>query len=488
MSVMVLKRNKALTVNPLKTSQPLGATLAFLGINKAMPLMHGSQGCTAFAKVMFVRHFREPIPLQTTAMDQISTVMGADDSVVEALATIFSKNKPQVVGLMTTGLSETQGTDILRAVKMFRAAHPEFADRHVVPLNTPDFTGGLESGFALAVKALVETLVPVTASPPQPSPEGGGSKHVDQPVLAGDGTDFPSPLGGGQGRGRTGLRARQVNVLAGAHLTPGDVEALKELIEAFELRPVVLPDIADSLDGHLTANDFTPYTVGGTPLSDIELMGESAVTLVIGSALAPAADALHARTGVPDYRFDHLLGLDAVDAFVHTLSRIAQRPVPERIMRQRAQLQDALVDGHFMLGMRRVAVAAEPDQLLALTELMQGLGAEVVAAVAPSRGPALEKLPLAEVKIGDLEDLERMAREGGAEMLLGNSHLGQAAERLSLPLHRIGFPLYDVVGGYQRTAVGYRGTRALLFDLANLMLEHGHHEIEPYRSIYKQGA
>jgi len=450
MSVTVLKRNKALTVNPLKTSQPLGATLAFLGINKAMPLMHGSQGCTAFAKVMFVRHFREPIPLQTTAMDQISTVMGADDSVVEALATIFSKNKPQVVGLMTTGLSETQGTDIQRALKMFRAAHPEFADRHVVPLNTPDYTGGLESGFALAVKALVETIVPESQ--------------------------------------RAGLRARQVNVLAGAHLTPGDIEAVKEMIEAFELRPVVLPDIADSLDGHLTVSDFTPHTVGGTPLSDIELMGESAATLVLGAALGPAADALHARTGVPDYRFDHLLGLDAVDAFVHTLIRIAQRPVPERMVRQRAQLQDALVDGHFMLGMRRVAVAAEPDQLLALTELMHGLGAEVVAAVAPSRGPALDKMPLAEVKIGDLEDLERMARDGGAEMLLGNSHLGQAAERLSLPLHRIGFPLYDVVGGYQRTAVGYRGTRALLFDLANLMLEHGHHAIEPYRSIYKQGA
>jgi nitrogenase molybdenum-iron protein NifN len=446
--VTVLKRNKALTVNPLKTSQPLGATLAFLGLNKSMPLMHGSQGCTAFAKVMFVRHFREPIPLQTTAMDQVSTVMGADDSVVEALATIFGKNKPQVIGLMTTGLSETQGADILRAVKMFRAAHPEFADRHVVPVNTPDYTGGLESGFALAVQAMVETLVPESS--------------------------------------RAGLRRRQVNVLAGAHLTPGDIEALKEMIEAFELRPVVLPDIADSLDGHLTPNDFTPHTIGGTSLSDIELMGESAATLVIGAALGHAADALKTRTAVPDYRFDHLLGLDAVDTFVHTLSRIAERPVPERIVRQRAQLQDALVDGHFMIGLRRVAVAAEPDQLQALTEMLQGLGAEVVAAVAPSRGPALEKLALAEVKIGDLEDLEHMAREGRAELLLGNSHLGQAAHRLGLPLQRIGFPLYDVVGGYQRAAIGYRGTRALLFDLANLMLEHGHHEIEPYHSVYAQ--
>ena len=48
-------------------------------------MMHGSQGCTAFGKVFFVRHFREPIPLQTTAMDQVSTVMGADENVIEGL-------------------------------------------------------------------------------------------------------------------------------------------------------------------------------------------------------------------------------------------------------------------------------------------------------------------------------------------------------------------------------------------------------------------
>jgi len=444
----IIKRRKAMAVAPLKSSQPVGATLAFLGVDRAMPLMHGSQGCTAFAKVMFVRHFREPIPLQTTAMDQVSTVMGADDNIVEALKTVFSKNKPQVIGLMTTGLSETQGADIRRAVKLFRERHPEFADGYVVPVETPDYVGGFESGFALAVKSMVETLVPEST--------------------------------------RVGLRQRQVNVLAGAHLTPGDVETLKELLESFDLRPVMLPDIADSLDGHLTPDDFTPHTVGGTSLSDIQLMGESIATLVIGRALHGAADALQARTGVPDYRFDHLLGIDAVDSFVTTLSLIAERPVPERVRRQRAQLQDAMVDSHFMIGLRRCAVAAEPDQLLALTELLQGIGAEVVAAVAPSRGPALEALNLAEVKIGDLEDLEQAAGERHAELLLGNSHLGQSAERLGLPLQRIGFPLYDLVGGYQRAAIGYRGTRQLLFDLANLMLEHGEHEIAPYRSVYAQ--
>ncbi len=108
----VRRRSKALSVSPLKASATIGASLAFMGIDRAMPLMHGAQGCTAFGKVFFVRHFREPIPLQTTAMDQISSVMGADENIVEALKAICGKHKPSLIGLPTTGLAETQGSDI----------------------------------------------------------------------------------------------------------------------------------------------------------------------------------------------------------------------------------------------------------------------------------------------------------------------------------------------------------------------------------------
>jgi nitrogenase molybdenum-iron protein NifN len=90
----ILTPTKALTVNPLKASQPIGASLAFLGLADCMPLEHGARGCTSFNKLFFMRHFNEPIPLQTTAMDQTTTVLGADDDVVTALATICSKNAP----------------------------------------------------------------------------------------------------------------------------------------------------------------------------------------------------------------------------------------------------------------------------------------------------------------------------------------------------------------------------------------------------------
>ena len=73
-------------------------------------------------------------------------------------------------------------------------------------------------------------------------------------------------------------------------------------------------------------------------------------------------------------------------------------------------------------------------------------------------------------RLCDLEDLEKMARANQAEVLIANSHGIESAERLGIPLLRAGFPQYDMLGGYQRTWIGYRGTRQTLFDLANIML------------------
>ena len=336
--------------------------------------------------------------------------------------------------------------DIKRLVRRFRELHPQFAKTAVVPVNTPDYSGCLESGFALAIEAIVDVMVQ------------------------------PSSL--------AGRRKRQVNVLCASMLTPGDTEAIKEWIEAFGLRPLLLPDIGDSLDGHLVDAETTPLTLGGTPTNEIASMGESVATLVIGRSLHKAADLLRERSGVPDHRFDHLLGLDACDAFTLALAQISGQPVAARIDRQRAQLQDAMVDTHFMTGFLRIGLAADPDLLLALGQFFAGVGAEIVAAVAPARAEALAAMPAASVQIGDLEDLERGALAHRAQLIVSNSHAAQAAERLQIPLLRAGFPQYDWVGGYARTWVGYRGSRQALFDVANLFLGN-HHDTPVHRSIYR---
>jgi len=449
----IIRHSKPLAVNPLKVGQPVGATLAFLGLRQAIPMLHGSQGCTAFAKVFLVRHFREPIPLQTTALDQVATVMNSDENIVEGLRAICDKHRPEIIGLPTTGLTETQGSDVRRLVREFRSRYPQYAEVAVIPVNAPDSHGSLESGYARAVEAIIDTLAPQRRQPSQHS----------------------------------GQRHKQVNVLASSMLTPGDIEAIRAWIEEFGLRPVILPDLGDSLDGHLIEQESSALTLGGTPRAELATLGDACATLVIGPSLNRAADLLLARCGVPDFRFDHLLGLAACDRFTQTLSDISGRPVPDRIDRQRAQLQDAMVDTHFMTGFTKVALALEADALLALSQFFAGVGCQIVAAVAPVMADSLAAAPVAEpgVLIGDLEDFERAAGNAGAQLLVASSHAAQVAERLAIPLLRAGFPQYDRLGGHARVWVGYQGARQTLFDFANLILEN-HHEIAPYRSIYRQ--
>ena len=54
--------------NPQKNSPALGATLAYLGVNGLLALLHGSQGCSSFIRLQLSRHFKEPIPLNSTAL------------------------------------------------------------------------------------------------------------------------------------------------------------------------------------------------------------------------------------------------------------------------------------------------------------------------------------------------------------------------------------------------------------------------------------
>ncbi|MCG5529020.1 MULTISPECIES: nitrogenase iron-molybdenum cofactor biosynthesis protein NifN [Halorhodospira] len=440
-----------LSVNPLKASQPVGGTLATLGFRGAVPLLHGAQGCTAFGKVYFVRHFNEPIPLQTTAIDPISAVLGADDNVLGALDTLCSKSAPALITLLTTGLSEAEGTDIERLVRTFRSEHPEHAATAVVPVNTPDFVGSLASGYAATVEAVIEHLVPA------------------------EGT-------------RPGRAPRRVNLLLSDAVSPGDAEALCELLEAFGLEPVAIPDLGASMDGHLDDDDFSPITTDGTPLEALRGCGDAAATVVVGASLNRAADRLRERTGVPDYRFEHLMGLHATDRLVMVLCAIADRTAPPpRIQRQRRQLQDALLDTHSVLGTTPVGVATEADLLAGLTTLLHDAGAEVTTAVAPERSPVLDAIPARRVHIGDLEALEHHGREDGVELILGSGHAAATAGRLGVPIVQCGYPIWERVGLHTRPRVGYRGSRDTLFELANTLLEHRevHGDVRPYRSIYR---
>ena len=159
---------KACAVNPLKMSQPIGSALAFMGIKNCMPLFHGSQGCTSFGLVLFVRHFKEAIPLQTTAMSEVATVLGGYENVEQAVITIANRQKPSIIGISSTGVTETKGDDVDGFITLIREKHPELAHIKLVYVSTPDFKDAFQDGWAKTVTRMVEQLVDAT---PADAPE-----------------------------------------------------------------------------------------------------------------------------------------------------------------------------------------------------------------------------------------------------------------------------------------------------------------------------
>jgi nitrogenase molybdenum-cofactor synthesis protein NifE len=416
---------KCATVNPQKNSPALGATMAYLGINNMLGLLHGAQGCSTFIRLQLSRHYKESIALNATAMSEDSAIFGGWQNLKKGISRVIEKFSPEVVGVMTTGLTETMGDDINSAIKQFREEQPEHDAVPVIWASTPDYCGSLQEGYAAAVEAIVSSLA-----------EGGDT--------------VPD----------------QVNFLPGAHLTPADVEELKELIESFGLTVLTIPDISNAMDGHID-EVVSPLSTGGIDVADIRKAGRSAATLYVGDSLAKAALRLKGKFAIPAYGFTSLTGLAETDRFMEVLSAISGRPIPEKHRRWRSRLMDAMVDSHYQFGTKKVALALESDNLKTLTRFLAGMGCEIQAALSATRTRGLDGLPSANVCVGDLEDLETAAK--GADLIVANSNGRQAANKLKIGAHlRAGVPVFDRLGAHQKVWVGYRGTLNLVFETANL--------------------
>ena len=70
---------EALTVNPAKACQPLGAVFVANGFAKTLSFVHGSQGCVAYYRSHFSRHFKEPTSCVSSSMTEDAAVFGGLD-------------------------------------------------------------------------------------------------------------------------------------------------------------------------------------------------------------------------------------------------------------------------------------------------------------------------------------------------------------------------------------------------------------------------
>jgi len=426
-----LKQTKPLQINPIKLSQPMGALLCFLGIKNCMPLMHGAQGCASFSKVFFTRHFSDPIAVQTTAVNDITAVIdGGDYSISEAIKNITKKVKPDIVGLFTTGMTETKGDDIKGATFLLKDT------QKMAYVHTPDFEGGLESGFAKSIEAIIEQIV-------EEKDEVDNNKAL---------------------------------LIPNVNLTPMEVEKIKEQISLFGFETYSLPDLSDSLDGHLGLKQGA-LTSGGISVDEIKELANCAVVITVGNSVEKSGEILKQKNQkITHFHFDTLGGLEKSDAFYKALMEFKKLDKPHKsIIRWRKRLQDALLDTHFALGGTNAIIATEPDQILSIASTINEAGANIQTIVTPNNSISLETIDCKNIIFGDFENVEENLEK--ADILISNFHGERLTNKYKKALMLRGYPNYEAVGNQLKNDVLYEGSTYMLFELANIInhYKYGEH-------------
>lgn len=435
-----IKDRSALTINPAKTCQPIGAMYASLGIHGCLPHSHGSQGCYAYHRSTLTRHYKEPVMAATSAFTEGASVFGGQANLVQAIDNIFSVYDPQVIAVHTTCLSETIGDDLVQIIKKAQSDGRVPENRYVIHADTPSYVGSHVTGYANMARAMVD--------------------YFAEPADRSENT---------------------VNLIPG-FVEPSDMGEIKRLAAALGVETTMFPDTDGVLNTPLTGK-YRMYPDGGVRVKALQNAGIAMGSIALGEqAAGPAARALDAKCKVGCTILDLPIGLSGTDAFIDALRRMAGVNVPEAINYERGQMVDIISDMHPYFYGKRVAMAGDPDQLLALARFLVSIDMYPVHIVTGS--PAGKKweqkmreitadLPCA-VNIampGDLFLLHQWVKNDPVDLLVGNTYMKYIAKDEDIPLVRHGFPVLDRVGHSYFPTVGYKGGIRLLEMILNALLD-----------------
>ncbi|MFQ3573533.1 MAG: nitrogenase iron-molybdenum cofactor biosynthesis protein NifE [Thermodesulfovibrionales bacterium] len=413
-------------IDPLRHSQSIGAVMALHGIDRAVPILHGAQGCTFLSKVLLTKHFKEPITVISSRLFTEDVVMGSEERLKQTIKDVVERSNPQLVAVISTSLTEVKGDDIAMVVKTIKK---EMDSRcRLVYIPTPDYEGGLQDGYTNVITTILKECIKKDSSP---------FRDV-----------------------------RQINVLVGHHLTPADFWELRTMFEIFHLKPLIMPDLS-CLDG--STKGFSSLPTGGISIEDIEKMSGSQVTIAIGASMRHPAKILKDNFGIDYIEFEGISGIANTDRFLDTLSFISDSSIPHLFKRQRAILVDGMRDAHFYVRAKRAIVALEQDHAINISDILAEAGLKNVLTVVPDIDEGTIGRIQSEVVLqGTFNDIK-----DNADIIISSSHAEETAQKLKVPLYEIGFPTYSVVGNTHKITIGYRGALNIINDISNILHKKG---------------
>lgn len=433
-----ITERKALTINPAKTCQPIGAMYAALGIHGCLPHSHGSQGCCAYHRSALTRHYKEPVSASTSSFTEGASVFGGQSNMLQAINNIFTVYNPEVIAVHTTCLSETIGDDLPQIKKKAETEGKIPEGKYLISASTPSYSGSHVTGFSNMVKAMAEMAEP------------------------------------------TGTKNGKINVIPG-WVEPADMEEIKRLTDLMAVNTVLFPDTSGVLNGPLSG-EYKMFPEGGTTVAELKSTGDSMGTLALGEwCSADAARLLDKKHKVPCSVLDMPFGLQATDRFIDALRTVAGVTVPDEIAVERGQLVDMISDMHQYLYKKKVALAGDPDQLIAMTEFLVSIDMCPVHIVTGTPGKKFEKRIKeitkdmgCEVNVkakGDLFQLHQWIKNEPVDLLMCNTYGKYIARDEDIPLVRWGFPILDRQGHQYFPTVGYKGGLRLLEKILGVLMD-----------------
>lgn len=443
--IKVKERGRELIVNPLVTCQPFGAMFATLGINRALPIVHGSQGCSTFVRYSLNRHFREPAEIAVTSLHEDAAVFGGRSNLINGVKNLVKRFKPDLVGIVTTCSSEIIGDDVEGfmgvAESELREELGENFETRIIHISTPSFVENHFRGYGNAIRAFVDGLA---------------AEKTDQ--------------------------NGKLNIIPGI-VNPGDIREIKHIIKLMGLDSIILTDTSDPFDSPLrpSATARMPfYPKGGTGVSEIEDSSNSLGTISMTMYGADAADSLQKRFDVPS---EHCmpLGVKNTDEFLRTIMRLADADVKDEVLDERGLLIDSMADlsSRYLFG-RTAAVYGDPDMVAGISRFLCELGMVPRYVCTGTDRPAFRDAmktvaseSMEHVNLmpdSDLRALERELMEEPVDILIGNSDGRLIARDLNIPIVRVGYPVYDRAGYHRIPIAGYRGGLNLLNRITNTVL------------------
>ncbi|MEW6682478.1 MAG: nitrogenase molybdenum-iron protein subunit beta [Nitrospirota bacterium] len=426
-------KRESLTVNPAKACQPLGAVFCTVGFEGTLPFVHGSQGCVAYYRSHFSRHFKEPSSCVSSSMTEDAAVFGGLNNMIDGLANAYAMYKPKMIHVSTTCMAEVIGDDLSSFIKSAKAKGSVPEEYDVPFAHTPAFVGSHITGYDNTLKSILQHFW--------------------------------------EGKERTPGEA--INLVMGFDgYTVGNIRELKRLLNLMGVKHTILADNSDVWDTPADGT-FRMYD-GGTTLEETKQALHAKATLSMQEFCTEKAMEYAASVGQEAVALNLPMGLQGTDRLLMEIARITGNPVPLELEKERGRLTDAIADSSAHIHGKKFALYGDPDLCLGLTAFLLELGAEPVHVLSTNGGKAWEEKvqslfdasPFGKgchVYAGkDLWHMRSLLFTEPVDFLIGNTY-GKYLERdTGTPLIRIGFPVFDRHHHHRYPVIGYQGALNVL--------------------------